>query len=290
MQKYKKLCRKHKEEGGNTFFLYYFCIFALVKGLEIPQNWHHEHYDSVASTMLCCDFNKVSPGHFLLVTADEQTAGRGQRGNHWESCKGQNLTFNVAWRNIGIAANQQFLLSEVTAIAVVKALQAELDSSNIINKEWRNDVKIKWPNDIYVGDRKICGMLLEHTLCGKTIETSIAGIGINVNQHEFFSDAPNPVSLYQLLGKEIPRERVLENFVRHFSRGIELLKACDFDVVEQEFTTLLYRREGWHPYSDAGGEFLGHFVHIARNGTLTIEKEDHSLHDYAFKEIQYIIK
>ena len=291
-----------------------------MRPLHLPPNWHHLHYDSVASTMLCCNPEAVEPGEFVLITADEQTAGRGQRGTSWESDKGLNLTFNIGWtpsislKGGGLdhwpAANEQFLISEISAIAVVRAIEdalSEATSPPPMGGRWRG--AIKWPNDIYIvpekshfrsnepspyggkmeGDFKICGMLLEHQLSGKRITASIAGIGINVNQHVFRSDAPNPVSLFQLLGHEVEREVVLESFIRHFSDGIALLQEGHYDEIEHTFTTLLYRRTGWHRYRDADGEFLGEFAGIARNGILTLRKQDRSLHDYAFKEVEFVI-
>lgn len=248
--------------------------------------FHRTHYPSVASTMLCCDPSTVPEGHFLVVTADEQTAGRGQRGTTWESDYGQNLTFNIGWRPDSSmpwpAANEQFLISEVTALAVLRTIEHALIGTT-------HTVAIKWPNDIYVGDRKICGMLLEHGLEGKRIASSIAGIGINVNQRTFHSDAPNPVSLYQLLGHETDREVLLADFLRHFHAGIRLLQEGRYDEIERDLAAHLYRRTGWHRYRDAEGEFMGQFVSIARNGLLTLRKQDGTLHEYAFKEVAYIV-
>ena len=327
-----------------------------MNALSLPANWTHRHYETVASTMLCCDPFAVEPGHFLLITADEQTAGRGQRGTHWESTKGENLTFNIGWRAplhvptaplqlprplpppspigreplqaggglVGAdrprwpAANEQFLISEITALAVARTIAAFLPEN------LRSDVCIKWPNDIYFvqssedsslrssepspyrgeleggcreleGGFKICGMLLEHSLSGRRIEASIAGIGINVNQQSFATlegreeGRGAPISLRQILGHEVSREAVLEAFVRHFMDGIALLREGRYDDVERTFTAHLYRRTGLHRYRDVDGPFLAEFVSIARNGTLTLRKADGTLRDYAFKEVAYVI-
>lgn len=268
-----------------------------MKRLHLPSNWIHLHYESVASTMLCCDPAVVEPGQFLLVTADEQTAGRGQRGTHWESSRGENLTFNIGWRTSGMsahwpAANEQFLISEVTALAVAKALS----DAGVCPS-------IKWPNDIYVGERKICGMLLEHQLSGRCIEASIAGIGINVNQTSFATEAGHtegrgaPISLRQIVGHEVSREAVLESFVSHFQDGVSLLGEGRYDEVERDYTALLFRRTGLHRYRDSEGSFLAEFVSIGRNGLLTLRKasphlaasSDAALRTYAFKEVTYEI-
>lgn len=290
-----------------------------MKALSLPANWTHRHYETVASTMLCCDPFAVEPGHFLLITADEQTDGRGQRGTHWESTRGENLTFNIGWRaslkplpppipqgrklvaSEGAAhwpaANEQFLISEITALAVARTLEDTLVGASppALPQGKGAKVAIKWPNDIYVGDRKICGMLLEHSLYGRNIEASIAGIGINVNQ-QFFTTLEGreegrgaPISLRQILGHEVEREAVLEAFVRHFMEGVRMLQEGRYDEVEKSFTALLYRRTSLHRYRDADGTFLAEFVSIARNGLLTLRKADGTLCSYSFKEVTFEI-
>lgn len=266
--------------------------------------------------MLLCDPFAVEPGHFHLVTADEQTAGRGQRGTTWESTKGLNLTFNIGWRPVAgnwPAANEQFLVSEITALAVLHAIEDTLSEATCSSHNgggWEG--AIKWPNDIYIirtaedtsslpigegGGRglKICGMLLEHSLSGRNIEASIAGIGINVNQTSFATlegreeGRSAPISLRQIVGHEVSREAVLESFISHFMDGVTLLQEGRYDEVESAFTALLYRRSGWYRYRDAEGEFMGEFAGIARNGTLSLRKTDGTLHEYAFKEVTFVI-
>lgn len=255
-----------------------------MNALQLPPLWHHDIHDTVASTLLCCNPSRVEPGHFLLVTAEEQTAGRGQRGTVWESSPGENLTFSIGWRDIGVAPRDQFLISEVCALAVARTVEEQL------RKAGRSDeVCVKWPNDIYVDSRKICGMLIEHSLVGHRIDASMAGIGINVNQEHFMSDAPNPVSLRQLTGCACERERVLEEFIRGFEEGVSLLREKQYAQVESDFAARLFRRKGWHAYRDAEGAFKGEYVGIARNGILTLRKHDGTTHDYAFKEVEYVI-
>ena len=131
--------------------------------------------------------NATAP--FLLLTADYQTAGRGQRGTHWEAARGENLLFGIRLHPHAVRPSRQFLLSEVQALAVAETLE-----------EIVGGIRVKWPNDIYWLDTKICGMLLEHTLVGPQIDTTITGVGLNVNQVVFESDAPNPMSLRQITG------------------------------------------------------------------------------------------
>lgn len=284
--------------------------------------------------MLCCAPSTVEAGEFLLVTADEQTEGRGQRGTTWESTRGENLTFNIGWKGPfaplhlpppggeleasafpiareplqaggGLegagrphwpAANEQFLISEITALAVLRAIDDTFSDATIPAPiDGGRVVAIKWPNDVYVGDRKICGMLLEHQLSGRHIAESIAGIGINVNQSEFTTEAGKaegrgaPISLRQIVGHEVEREAVLECFVGHFMEGVRMLQDGRYDEVERDFMAHLYRRMGLHPYRDADGDFMGELVSVARNGTLNLRKSDGTVRSYAFKEVAYII-
>ena len=255
-----------------------------MKSLHLPPFWHHVHHRCVVSTMLCCEALGVEPGHFLLVTADEQTAGRGQRGTVWESAAGENLTFSVAWRNVGVAARDQFLLSEAVALSVAETVEELLREAGC-----REAVSVKWPNDVYVGGRKICGMLIEHSLSGAHIDATMAGIGVNVNQRHFLGDAPNPVSLRQLAGRTFSRAGVLERIVRHLHAGLAQLQEGDYAGMEERFAARLFRRAGWHTYRDADGEFQGRFAGIARNGLLTLEKASGESRTYAFQEVTFVV-
>ena len=145
----------------------------------------------------------------MVVVADYQTAGKGCGTNSWESERGKNLTFSMLIHPTDIPASQQFRITEVVSVALCEVLERYL----LTVPELAEGLSIKWPNDIYRGDKKICGVLIENRLQGNVIVDSIIGIGLNVNQTEFVSDAPNPVSLRQLLGREIDREALLHGCV-----------------------------------------------------------------------------
>lgn len=174
-----------------------------------PPEWEHCHVDETASTMLDLQqppyANATAP--FLLLTADYQTAGRGQRGTHWEAARGENLLFGIRLHPHAVRPSRQFLLSEVQALAVAETLE-----------EIVGGIRVKWPNDIYWLDTKICGMLLEHTLVGSQIDTTITGVGLNVNQVVFESDAPNPMSLRQITGSIFDREQLMRHIAWRFHR------------------------------------------------------------------------
>lgn len=146
--------------------------------------------------------------HGYCISADFQTAGHGQATNHWESEDGKNLLFSLLLRPSVIPASEQFVVTEIVTLAIINALQDYI----------RQRITIKWPNDIYVGDKKLCGILIENALCGPVIDTCIVGIGININQELFTSDAPNPISLKQLNGRDNDREEIFEEIYQNILR------------------------------------------------------------------------
>ncbi len=215
---------------------------------------------------------------FVLLTADYQTAGRGQHGTHWEAENGKNLLFGIRFRPERLEASQQFSLSEALALAVADVVGALVPG-----------VTVKWPNDIYVGDRKVCGMLLEHELQGTRIVSTLTGVGLNVNQSRFESDAPNPVSLRQLTGRELDRADILRRIALTFEHYYRLLQGGHYDDVHRRYLMALYRRATWAQYRDAGGMFEGRIVDVHRSGMLCVERRGGRLSTYAFKEVAYII-
>lgn len=225
------------------------------------------------------DIAALPPKKVLLVTADEQTAGRGQRGTQWESETARNLTFSFAFRPERLRANAQFLLSEITSLAVARTLGTFTD-----------DITIKWPNDVYYRNRKIGGMLLEHTLCGTEIAATLVGIGININQTTFFSDAPNPVSLRQILGQNISRTEVLTAFVLHFEKLYEQWRKGQTAAIEKAYHAALYRRKGFYAYRDTTTDelFSAEIVTIAPNGLITLRTTEGAIRTFAFKEIRFM--
>jgi len=216
------------------------------------------------------------PG-FTLVVADDQTKGRGQQGNSWETEKGKNLTFSLLCHPDFILAAQQWLLSQCMAVAIQQTLSLYVEG-----------VEVKWPNDIYVGDQKISGTLIECDLQGKHISNCIIGVGININQTTFRSDAPNPTSLRLLTGKEYDREEVLSSLVQHFQRFYADLQEGREDTIRQLYLQHLYRREGFHRYRDVRGEFLAEIAEVEPTGHLRLRFEDGNVVRYELKEVQFI--
>ena len=234
------------------------------------------HFDTTASTNDDARDEKYHEGD--VVWADYQTAGRGQRGHEWHSRKGENLTFSVVLEPTFVPIAEQFSVSEVVALSLVDMLA-----------EYGIGARIKWTNDIYVGDRKLVGILIEHSLSSTTLRRTIVGIGINVNQTEFDPSIPNPVSMAQLLGKELNAEEVLQCFLKHLQENYEALREMQ-NALHERYNSLLYRLNEWHAYALPSGErFSAKILGTAPNGALRLEDEKGKAKDYLFKEVEFVI-
>jgi len=213
-----------------------------------------------------------------IVVADFQTAGKGQPGNHWESEAGCNLLFSLILYPDFIPADRQFIISQIAALATKDTLSAFTD-----------DIRIKWPNDVYWKDKKICGMLIENDLSGPTLYRSIIGIGINLNQQVFVSDAPNPVSLSQITGTTHEKEEVLRLYLRYFQSYYLLVLQEKEEEIREAYLKSLYRSDGFYPYSDENGAFLARILSVEPMGYLTLCRENGEVRRYAFKEVSFLI-
>lgn len=212
----------------------------------------------------------------VLATAEFQSSGRGQRGNSWESQRGENLVFSLLVRPL-LPVSHIFSLSEACALAIRDALA-----------NYTEGVEVKWPNDIYWHEKKIAGILIETTLTGKLIEDAIIGVGVNVNQGQFLSDAPNPVSLSQITGLEHDREEVLEGIMEQFCSNLSLLLQGDLETLHSRYMAVLYRRQGLHPYRDEEGGFMAEILTVEPSGHLTLKDREGRERRYAFKEVQFM--
>ena len=225
---------------------------------------------------------------FGLLTTDFQRAGRGQRGTHWESERGSNLLFSLLFHPAFLPVGHQFLLSAALALSVCEALKTTA-ANNGHSADDCERFCVKWPNDVYYADQKICGMLLEHNILGESIQTSVAGVGINVNQKRFFSDAPNPISLCKIVAVDIDREALLADVCAKFLVYYERLKQEDWSSVMIEYKHNLYRREGIFPFSDNNGIFMAKIEDVLPNGMLQLRDKQGDIRTYAFKEVSYVI-
>lgn len=220
---------------------------------------------------------KEQPEGTVVIT-DYQTAGRGQKGNSWESERGKNLTFSILLHPNHIPPGKQFILSQLISIAIVGVL-----------KEYDRHFTIKWPNDIYWKEKKIAGMLIEVDLTGSSLSNAIIGIGININQRHFKSDAPNPVSLTQITGKEHNLSELLEKILDSIVDAYNKYSPDNEEEIRQKYMALLFRNKGVYPYLYGEEIFNASIEGIEPNGQLILKKENGSIHTFAFKEISFVI-
>jgi BirA family biotin operon repressor/biotin-[acetyl-CoA-carboxylase] ligase len=210
--------------------------------------------------------------------AEYQTAGRGQGTNHWESERGKNLTFSVRVAPKGVRAACQYVLSMCMALAVKDVLS-----------EYSEGMTVKWPNDIYWNDKKISGTLIETTIAGKNVKTCIFGTGINVNQTEFLSDAPNPVSIKQIVGHEVDREELLKKVMRNLEKYLKIVYSGERKKIHDAYMNCLYRKEGVHKYRDNNGTFEASIERVEDSGHLVLRSTDGRERRYGFKEVTFVL-
>ena len=276
--------------------------------------------DSVDSTNSEAKRHISDIDNLSVLSALSQSEGRGQKGNKWSSVPGENLTFSIVLKfgeetageaglsvagklRLEVAAREQFVLTEITSLSIVEFLS-------------RHGIKakIKWPNDIYVGDKKICGVLIENSLRGENLSSSIIGIGLNVNQRNFDVNLSNPTSMALETGLQEDIKGCLEEFMDIFQNTLFAALSSDHNL-RDSYLSHLWRRnipaqyidlstqhielsnqhiepsahpspEGQHP----GREFTGIIRNLSPIGHLQIEDtEKCELKKFAFKEISYIL-
>ncbi len=213
-----------------------------------------------------------------VVWADFQSAGKGQRGNGWESEAGKNILFSIVLFPSFIKAGEQFILSQIVSLAVANCLQ-----------EYTEGISIKWPNDIYWNEKKICGILLENTILEDNIGHSVAGIGININQENFRSDAPNPVSLKQITNRDYNLEEILKTVVDNINVYYQQINIGKTDSLIKQYKESLFRKDGYHLYNDGLSNFLARIQDVDSSGILILKTKEGEERHFAFKEVKYII-
>lgn len=215
-----------------------------------------------------------------IILAQSQTAGRGQRGHTWESREGENLTFSLLLEPLFLSPSEQFLISECVALGVCDALL-----------HYGIEAQIKWTNDIYIGDRKLAGILIEHKLQGSALARTVAGIGLNVNQKAFSDDLPNPISMAQATGREFDREEVLQTVATSLMARYEQLREGGAKELQADYHQRLYRLGQEHCYAlPDGSRFRGIIRGVEPTGALRIENEGGELLSFLFKEVEFVIQ
>lgn len=226
-------------------------------------------------------------GRITVITARHQTKGRGQQGNAWESEDGKNLLFSILCHPLYIRADAQYVLSAAIALSTCAAIK------EMMGEAYADHIRIKWPNDIYYKDKKMAGILIENDLIGSTIQNSIIGVGIDVNQAIFVSDAPNPISMVNISGTEYNCTDLLNSIITKFATMLEALQNNTKDYTEhifQEYMNTLFRNDGnSYRFKDAAGDFTARITAVDRTGRITLTDTSGSQRRYEFKEVSFIL-
>ena len=211
------------------------------------------------------------------VITDKQTAGRGQRGNRWEAAPGENLTLSVIWKPTFIAATEQFQLSQAVALGVLDWACALLGPDAAL--------RVKWPNDIFFGNQKLGGILIENTLSGAKIQYSIVGVGLNVNQREF--GVPTATSLALITGRAYPLPQQAARLLECLEGRYLQLRAGRLSQLRYDYLQALYRYQQRHAYEVDGERVQGQIVGVDETGRLAVEING-QLRTFGLQEIRYI--
>lgn len=224
--------------------------------------------------------DEEQPGHGTVVLAYCQNSGRGHAGNLWESEAKKNLLVSFILYPEFLPAGKQFYLSKIMSIALAGLLKEELKSSA---------VSIKWPNDIYVGHKKLGGILIENSVAGNYLHSSVVGVGLNLNQENFSGELPNPVSLKQLTQKEYSPEKILDRLKVNFFDWYSHLESRQLTLIDTAYLNELYRYNLWAGYKKGGHVFEACIIGIGEYGQLVLEHRNGEIREYQFKEIEFII-
>ncbi len=230
-----------------------------------------------------------------FLYAGYQTAGRGQTGNGWESEEGKNLLCSILverQKTATIKEESPFYLNVTVSVAVHRLLSQELMAKS-------QQLTVKWPNDIYYGDKKMAGILIENAIIGNEVKYSIAGIGLNINQTEWKSDAPNPVSLKQITGKEYN----IDEQMKSLAHAIREVLSEPEEEVWAYYKAHLYRKDGFWPFverevsiapttnaqANADSQFMARIADILPTGEIVLEDPEGIRKKYHFKEIRFVV-
>jgi BirA family biotin operon repressor/biotin-[acetyl-CoA-carboxylase] ligase len=212
--------------------------------------------------------------------AKEQTAGKGHAGNSWESEKGKNLTFSLVLRPVFIEPSNQFLITQLVSVALTNFLKKRMPPEI---------VKIKWPNDIYIEDKKIAGILIQNTIRGNSLDYSVIGVGLNVNQETFRSDAPNPVSMIYYTGEHHHPEVLLDELYNEIIAVYASTASPQFvNLLQNFYLDNLYRFAELAAYKSGDKEFRGTIVGVGEYGRLQIKDEEGTVAEFNFKEVEFL--
>jgi len=212
-----------------------------------------------------------------IVSTNYQTIGRGQRNNVWESKKDKNILMSFVFRSNNIFAENQFIISKTVSLSILDLLS-----------EYNKNVKIKWPNDIYINDKKIAGILIENSLQGNKISNSIIGIGLNINQTCFSKSIPNPTSLSIETNNSYKVNIILEKLIKFLNFRFNLLLQKNFDKINNDYLQNLYRFNEFHNFETQNKNFKAKIKTIDKIGRLVLILKNGDIQTFAFKEVKFL--
>lgn len=213
-----------------------------------------------------------------IIYTNYQSAGRGHASNKWESEDGKNLLFSILLFPTMINPANQFIISMAISLGICDFIQKHIPVCSV-----------KWPNDIYVNNDKIAGILIENTIMGNMLENSIAGVGLNINQIKFHSSAPNPVSMKLITGTDYNMKESLTELASFLDKRYKQLISEKYQQLRDEYISNLFRLNEWASYRDGTGVFTGRIISVSENGRLQVATKSGSINEYSFKEIEFII-
>ena len=219
---------------------------------------------------------KKNLSDFSVIYVNEQTSGKGQRDNKWISEAGKNLTFSIICFP-KIKPENQFYLSKVISSGINNYLNSKIQG-----------FKIKWPNDIYYRNKKICGILIENSLSGQKIKNSVTGIGININQTNFPDEIPNALSLKNITGIDYNIENELHLLLNFIFEKYKLLSPDNFNQIDKEYLQNLYKINITAKFKDKYGIFKGKITGTTPEGKLIIKTTGGDIRYYNFKEVEFL--
>jgi BirA family biotin operon repressor/biotin-[acetyl-CoA-carboxylase] ligase len=236
------------------------------------------HLDSVDSTnnYAAKELLTKSLNEGTVIVAACQQSGRGTGLASWESADGLNLTFSIVLYPKQVSISQQFSISKAISLGVTDFLS-----------RYVRGVSIKWPNDIYVGEKKIAGILIETAITGGKFSKAIVGIGLNINQEYFVSDAPNPVSLKNLTRDTYEISKLLTELCSCLDNRYRSLIGGDYFTLQHDYGKLLYLKGVWAKYRDQNSDFEGRIVGVEDDGRLKIENSAGEMRGFYFKEVSF---
>ena len=222
----------------------------------------------------CLLTNSLTEG--TVIIADRQIDGRGQVSNKWESEPDKNLTFTIILYPGFLEISKQFEISKTISLGVADFLMTKT-----------SEISIKWPNDVFAGNKKIAGILIENTIQGNSISGCIVGIGLNINQKEFKSEALNPVSLTQITGQEYDLNEMLSELCSSLDKRYSQLSSGMLDAIDANYLSSLYKYGQTALYADLHGDFLGRITGVDPIGRLIIEDESGNYRKFHHKEVVF---